>query len=433
MVNTLDVEVADELALPDTDRDVTMSQAGSDEERRAWHRAVGAGLITFVASRLIVLGAAYAWAHQEYMEREQRFLPVPGSVRGLIERILTRWDGRWYLIIAERGYQSELPKTINYNFDDGGAAIAFYPLYPYLARWFDYVFPGGLVHAMLGLNVVLGAIAVVLVGLLARRLYGVDVARRAMVLFCLFPGSVVLSWNYAEATLIVCAAACMLFLLRERWVLAGVMAALGTATRPNGIALVAACAVAAAVAIYRKRQWKSLVAVALSPLGAIGFHWYLRVHTGERWPWQRAQKDAWNEGWTWQWVDIDRDGDKEMAATAVRYIWRFLENPLGTRAGDTYLLATVAVVALGVGLFCSIRKRLPWLMLAYVAVVAGLMLSTKVVEPRPRFVFTAFPLVIGVAAWWPRRFRGAWDGVVVLSAGSLVAVAMLYASFAALP
>jgi hypothetical protein len=420
MVNTLDVSIADERPGPDTDVDVTKPDDTADGERRAWYRAVGVGLAAFVASRIIVLAATYASAQQEFMEREQRGLPVPGSVRGLMERVLVRWDGRWYLIIAEHGYQSELPERIGYIRDFDGAAIAFYPLYPYLARWFDYVFPGGLVHAMLGLNFLLGAVAVVLVGMLARQLYSVDTAQRAMVLFTLFPGSVVLSWNYAEATLIVCAAACMLFLLRERWELAGIMAALGTAARPNGIALVAACAAAAAIAIYRKRQWRSLLSVGMSPLGAIGYHWYLRVHTGERWPWMRAQKEAWNEGWSW-------------GATAVRYIWRFLQNPLGTGFGDTYMQAFVAVTALGIGLFCSVRKRLPWLMLAYVVVVAALMLSTKVVEPRPRFVFTAFPLVIGVAAWWPRRFRGAWDGLVVLSAGSLVAFATLYASFAAIP
>ena len=61
------------------------------------------------------------------------------------------------------------------------------------------------------------------------------VASRAMVLFVVFPGSFVLSFTYSEATLIVLAAACLLFLLREQWWLAGIAAMLGTATRPNGV------------------------------------------------------------------------------------------------------------------------------------------------------------------------------------------------------
>ena len=82
----------------------------------------------------------------------------------------------------------------------------------------------------------------IVVGHLARRLYDNDVAERAMVLFAVFPGSFVLSYAYAEALLIVLAALCLWFLLDEHWLLAGLAAALATATRPNGIALVAACA-----------------------------------------------------------------------------------------------------------------------------------------------------------------------------------------------
>ena len=182
----------------------------------------------------------------------------------------------------------------------------------------------------------------------------------------------------------------------------------------------AACVVAAAIAIYKHRQWRSLIAVALAPLGVIGYHAYLRVHTGEWGAWNRAQRDAWNEGWSW-------------GATAIRFTWRFLENPLGTASGATYLHTTLALAMVGFGSFCAIRVRLPWPMLAYVAVVVALMIGPETVSGRPRFVFTAFPLVLGVAAWWPRRPREAWDGLILLSAGGLAAAAMFYGSFAAIP
>ena len=166
-----------------------------------------------------------------------------------------------------------------------------------------------------------------------------------MVLFALFPGSVVLSWSYAEPALIVCAAACLLFLQREQWVLAGVAAAIGTATRPE-----------------RRRHHRGLrgrggdrhlpasasgarcISVALAPVGVLAYHAYLRVHTGEWGAWNRAQREAWNEGWSW-------------GATAIRFTWRFLENPLGTAYGATYLHTAIALVLLGFGLFCSIRVR----------------------------------------------------------------------------
>jgi hypothetical protein len=404
---------------PSVTASVTAAATSPASARRDWHRAVAIGIGAFAVSRLIVLLGAYTRAAQVVIDRQSRGNPFPQSTRPMIEAIFTQWDGRWYRMIAESGYPSDLPERITYITGDG-ATVAFFPVYPYLARWFDVLFPGDIVQALLGVNVVLSVAAVVLVGLLARDLYGIPTAQRAMVLFVLFPGSVVLSWSYAEPALIVCAAACLLFLQREQWVLAGVAAAIGTATRPNGIAIVAACAVAAAIAIVRRRQWRSLVSVALAPVGVLAYHTYLRVHTGEWWAWNRAQRDAWNEGWSW-------------GTTAIRFTWRFLENPLGTAAGATYVHTAIALALFAFGLFCSIRVGLPWPMLAYVAVIAVLMIGPDTVSARPRFVFTAFPLVLGIAAWWPQRPREAWDGVLVLSAGGLAAAAVFYGSFAAIP
>ena len=142
--------------------------------------------------------------------------------------------------------------------------------------------------AALAVNFVLAVAAVLLVGVLARRLFDAEVAERAMVLFAVFPGSFVLSFAYAEALLIVLAALCLWCLLEERWLLAGIVAALATATRPNGVALVAACAVAAGIAIYRRRDWWSIVAPLLAPIGFIAFQVWLSAHTGESAPWFRV-------------------------------------------------------------------------------------------------------------------------------------------------
>ena len=83
-----------------------------------------------------------------------------------------------------------------------------------------------------------------------------------------------------------------MFLIDERWLLAGVAAGLATATRPNGIALFAACAVAAAIAIHRRRDWLSLIAPLLAPVGFISFQLFLPGHTGESWPWFRVQREV---------------------------------------------------------------------------------------------------------------------------------------------
>ena len=158
------------------------------------------------------------------------------------------------------------------------------------------VVPGGDVIAALSLNLVLGAVFVLLVGLMTRRLFGNKVASRAMVLTALFPGSFVLSFAYSEAIMLVLVAGCLLLLMQRRWLLAGILAGLATASRPNAIAIVASCVVAAIVAIVQRREWKALLAPLLAPVGWISFQLFLAHQTGERDAWFRVQGEAWDEG-----------------------------------------------------------------------------------------------------------------------------------------
>lgn len=96
---------------------------------------------------------------------------------------------------------------------------------------------------------VAGATATTAVWLLALRLDGAQTALRSAALFSFWPGSFALSMAYSEGLLVTLAAAALLALDRRRWALAGVLALLATATRPNGIAIAFACGWAAFVAV----------------------------------------------------------------------------------------------------------------------------------------------------------------------------------------
>jgi hypothetical protein len=384
-------------------------------ERRDWHRAVAIGLAAFVVSRLCVLAGAGVRASQVVVDANNDGEPRPGTPLGLIANVFTQWDGLWYMEIVRGGYPRFIPPDVTYFQRE--ARAAFFPLFPLVVRATDRILPAGDTVAALGVNLALSVVAVVLVGLLARRLFDVQVAERTMVLFAVFPGSFVLSFAYAEALLIVLAAACLLFLVDERWLFAGVAAALATATRPNGIALVAACAVAAGIAIYRRRDWLSLVAPLLAPIGFVSFQLFLAGHTGESWPWFRVQREAWREG-------------TSFGATAVSNTLSFFGHPL---ASPTDALTAASLFALLGGLWCLWRRRLPWPIVAYIAVVIALMLLPATVTARPRFLYTAFPLLISVAAWWPRKDRVGWDLMMVACGAGLTALTTLYAVFGAIP
>jgi hypothetical protein len=403
--------------------DPDTASAGAD--RASWNRALFVGLAAFVVSRMCVVAGTGVRAAQLVVDAREDAEPEPSAYE-TITNVLTSWDGRWYLELVRRGYPDSIPPDITY--EQLEARAAFFPVYPWTVRAVDVVLPGGDTFAALFVNFVLGALSVVLVGLLARRLYSVAVAARAMTLYAIFPGSFVLSFAYSEAVLIVLAATCLLFLVDERWLLAGLTAAVATGARPNGVALVAACVVASAIAIRRSRDWWSLLAVLLSPVGFVAFQWYVDRTAGERGAWFRVQREAWSEG-------------TSFGATAVTNTFDFLRHPL---ASPTNALTGLTVVALIAMLYCAWKVRLPLTLAAYSAVVVGLMLIPETVTARPRFLFTAFPLIIAVAAWWPEPDadpdhhraswdRAGWDFTLVLGGAGLAALTGLYGVFGAIP
>jgi hypothetical protein len=380
---------------------------GSGTPRDGWHRALVLGATAYVVSRVLVLaGAGLASAR---------------SATGGLTDVLTAWDGQWYLQVVRDGYPSRVPAGIDSVGRWDEARVGFFPLYPLLVDVADRCLPGHEVVAALMVNLVLGAAFVALVGLLAKAWFGVGAARRAMVLTAFLPGSFVLSFAYSEALLLVLAAASLLALHRRQWILAGMTAALATATRPNGLAVVAACGVAAIVAVQERREWRSLVAPALAPLGFVAFHLYLRLQTGESGVWFRVQRLVWEEHLTF-------------GGSTAWEMRHFLTDP--GRTVDQFL-TTVTVLA-AIALVAVARKvRVPRPAAAYVATVLVLMVLTSTVTARPRFLYTAFPLIIALAAWWPWSgrplARRAWQVLVLASGVGLVAVTALYGAYDAVP
>jgi len=79
------------------------------------------------------------------------------------------------------------------------------------------------------------------------------------------------------------------------------------------------------------------------------------------------------------------------------------------------------------------KAKLPASFVAYTLVVIALMLLPATVTARPRFLYTAFPILIAGAAIWPKDEDRWWGlGLSLLGAG-LVAVTALYGLYAAIP
>jgi hypothetical protein len=400
----------------------------TDESPATWNRILRKAGLVYLFSRLCVAaGAAVVAAELRADINATKGLGLPyadpalngheigsSAVRPILD-VLSSWDGIWYLRIVRLGYPRHVQENVTYNVAD--ARAAFFPTYPMLVRGVDKVLPGGDTSAALFTNFVLGAIAIFVLGLIARHLYDEQVAAKAMVLGALFPGSFVLSFAYSEALLLVFAMACLWFLMQKQWLAAGVMAALATATRPNGLALVLACAVASLIAIRSDRAWRSLSAPLLSPIGFVAFQLWLGRHTDEAGVWFRVQREAWGEGASY-------------GLTALRKTYNAFASPL---TSPTNIITAASVVGLALMVYFAWRKRLPLPVVAYCVGVVALMLLPSTVTARPRFLYTAFPLFISSAAFLHSVRRDWWPYVVGACSAGLVTLTALYGVFGAIP
>jgi hypothetical protein len=308
--------------------------------------------------------------------------PPPSPTRYLTIRALGIWDGGWYALIADQGYPQEAG-------EGPWAEFAFFPLFPAGVRVVSRVLGvtttvGGIVVSLL-----LGAVTVSLLWLLSRDLGGSAMADRAAALFSFFPGSIVFSMAYAESTMLAFSLVCLLALLAKRWGLAGLAAGLATATRPNAVALCFCCAWAAAVAVRRRREWRAVVAPALSVTGILAYFAFLQRRTGDWFFWFDVQRRTWSER-----VDFGIG------------TWRRLQNALADPL-DLHqprdinsLIATLGLFFVVLALYALWRWRPPAVLTIYAVVVVLLAVISQTLGLRPRFILTAFPLFLALASWW---------------------------------
>ncbi|MDQ1490157.1 MAG: hypothetical protein QOD57_2204 [Actinomycetota bacterium] len=353
----------------ETDPDLVVVEAEPEAAFRPgalvldWARLAARPFGIYLASRFVVLIGIW------FASRINPPISVGSS--------LTGWDGAWYMQVADQGYPHVLP-----HLPTGAVAqnnTAFFPLYPLTVRavsllGFSTRISGLLVAGAAGLATVL------LLWLLLRRVWDADAADRGVALFCFFPGAMVLSMTYSEPLMLALVLGCLLALHSRQWLVAGVLAGLSTACRPNAMALVLACGWAAAVAIKQRREWRSLVAPLLAPTGFVAFQGFLWARTGAVDSWWKTQNQGWGE---------------KLSVTAT---WDRIDATIHQPLHDVNLtLAVAGTVVVAVTLVFLWKAKLPGPVVAYGLGVVVLALLSQTLGARPRFVLTAFPLVVAPA------------------------------------
>lgn len=335
----------------------------------------------YLTSRLLLLAVAVALAVAGH-----RALGTELSV----------FDGRWFLRLAAFGYPTHVVHV--------QSTLGFFPLYPLTFSAVAWICSCSQLVAGLLVSFVGGLIATILVQRIAETYGNAAVARRAVVAFCLFPGSVVFSLVYSESLLIPLAAGCLLALSRRRWVLAGALAGCASAVEPIGVVIVAVCAVASWTQVHRS-GWhdqgarRSLAAPALSVSGIGAFAAYLWVRTGTPFATVDAQYYGWHQHLNPVAVlgrAVARLGSTTTVAGHAAVVSASAHAATGASGFNFNLvngLGGAVFLAAGLVLLVRARRRLPPGALVWTAGIALLTFWSIKTPPNARMIMSAFPAV----------------------------------------
>jgi hypothetical protein len=314
--------------------------------------------------------------------------------------LLRQWDGRWFLLAARSGYPSAVPPGFG---DSAQSTLGFFPGFPLVIRATVAVTGLGYEAAALLAVWVLGLVASVLIWRLLYDHHGARAADLGTAFVVFSPAAFVLGMVYSEALLLAAAAGCLVALRRERWVVAGLCAAVATATDPLGAAAVVPCLVAAVAAVRATRRLRPLIAPMLAPTGIVAFFSYLWVHTGSPLSYYTAQRRGWQGG---------------TLGTGLVSPFDFLVTH-GLQDVDEVVKA-VSTLAVAVLLIVVLRhrQRPDGPVLGYTLAALALAALSPIITWTPRVALRAFPILAFPLA----RLRAPWSIILLGTSATLMCV-----------
>ncbi|MGA5640564.1 hypothetical protein ACPCTN_17660 [Streptomyces cinereoruber] len=292
-----------------------------------------------------------------------------------LHRLKGRWDSVWYVRIAEHGYGYE---TVLPN-GDVHSDLAFFPLLPLLERALSAVLPLDAAGAGLLVSWTAGLVAAWGIFKCGAHALGPRTGVLLAVLWGVYPTAFVQSMAYTETLFTALAAWSLYAVLRDRWILAGLLCAAAGLTRPTAVALIAALGITALAALVRDRRLpaRTVAGVLLAPLGWLGYIVYVGVRQDSPTAYFEVQA-AWGNS---------IDGGLALA--------RFVAGlPWPAALGLTAALALLAWLVV-----LCVRQRQPLPLLVYtIGVVLVSLVGAAYFGSRPRLMMPAFGLLLPPAA-----------------------------------
>ncbi len=205
-----------------------------------------------------------------------------------------RWDTVQYLEIAEYGYDFNTINTV------------WPPLYPFLTKFFALIIKSSLLSSLIVSNV-FTIISFILLYLYTDELFSEETAKKTLFFLAIFPTSFYLIAGYTESLFLACSLAGFIFLRKKQWLLAGLMSALATLVRNQGILLVIPIFFELYLHYFKTQQYRPFFTHSFSliyaPFSYLLFSLYVKFGLNENWPWVTLSK-VWGQHFGLPWEGL---------------------------------------------------------------------------------------------------------------------------------
>jgi hypothetical protein len=342
-----------------------------------------------------------------------------GYFANLLVSPFARWDSSWYLAVAKWGYG---PQTSGVALSPSGglARMNFFPLYPALIHVIGWLVRSDLVAGVL-ISLVAFVAALWLLYRLVELDFSPEVAEVTVVLTAFCPMAFYFSAVYTESLFMALTLGALYSARRERWLYAGLLGALASLTRVEGVVLVVPLVM---IAVWRrpvdggsaagepsaggvrgrlKRPRISAAWIALVPLGLLAYLGYLALKYGQGLAPFQTQSEFWQHhrtwpfGAVWQGAKAAWNGLRQLVQGPVPpyRIALYTGGASFSAVQDIYLFLFLVLVVVA---FIGGLRRLHPAYSAYTLLSLALPLSDPVklspLASIPRYAMVAFPLFI---------------------------------------
>jgi hypothetical protein len=371
----------------------------SSRWRAFWEKA-GWVLFLFVISRLLIVALMY-YSRQIVARGPYVLISGQNEHGGTLLDVVTQWDGVWYRLIAQQGYDAPTPAL----------APAFFPVYPLVVCAVKFVVRDPQIASLLVSNGCLIAASLLLVRLL-RLDYDEAVCRRSITFLMFNPVSFFLSAAYSESTFLLLSIGALLAARQNKWLVASLCGGCLTATRAPGLMIGAPLLAEYAMqwrergAVLRQFVQAKLFWLALVPAG-LGFYlFYFYIKRGDFFLPMHAQTGGWKKTLTWPWQTFFQP-----------------DNFSPSHIPLYQAIVGFALVLAVVGFFLRLRPTY----LVYVVAAMLFYLAWGSLEGLPRYVSVLFPLQL-VLALSSLRWQWLYEPLLGFSIGLLALCTVLFAN-----